>query len=166
MPASVRTWSTDTPCEVEGDSLGDLVSKIWFRTGPLDNTFIYRAAQLQLSTDSHDQGWVDNKDAGAWSWFELVILPDEKSTEPVVRDGKELVWRSHSNRLGSNQPTRHFGLVFDRRQEILDTLEVSDPDFKQVNITWAYQYCSPVMSSEFASVRSTQAGSIRLFAVV
>jgi hypothetical protein len=125
MPAQIRTWSTDRPCRVEGDSLNERNSEIWFRTEPLDNTFIYRVAQLQLSTDSHDQGWVDEKDAGAWSWFELVILPDEHSTEPIVRDGKELAWRSHSNRLGSPDNSRHFGVIFDRRQELLDALEVN-----------------------------------------
>ncbi|KAJ7469448.1 acyl transferase/acyl hydrolase/lysophospholipase [Mycena latifolia] len=126
MPAQLRTWSSSGPCRlVEGSQdNGDFIdSEIWFRTEPLDNTFIYRAAQLQLYTDSHDQGWVENEDLGAWSWFELVILPDASSTQPVVRDGKVLAWTSHTNRLGDENNSRHFGTVFDRRQELLDALE-------------------------------------------
>jgi hypothetical protein len=131
MPAQIRTWSSSGPCRlVEGSpDNGDFVdSEIWFRTEPLDNTFIYRAAQLQLYTDSHDQGWVENEDLGAWSWFELVILPDASSTQPIVRDGKVLAWTSHTNRLGDDKNSRHFGIVFDRRQELLDALEVSPLD--------------------------------------
>ncbi|KAJ7268361.1 phospholipase [Mycena rebaudengoi] len=126
MPAQIHTWASSGPCRlVEGSrDDGDFTdSEIWFRTEPLDNTFIYRAAQLQLYTDSHDQGWVENEDLGAWSWFELVILPDTSSTQPVVRDGKVLAWTSHTNRLGDDSNSRHFGIVFDRRQELLDALE-------------------------------------------
>lgn len=131
MPAQIHTWASSGPCRlVEGSrDDGDFTdSDIWFRTEPLDNTFIYRAAQLQLYTDSHDQGWVENEDLGAWSWFELVILPDTSSTQPVVRDGKVLAWTSHTNRLGDDSNSRHFGIVFDRRQELLDALEVSSLD--------------------------------------
>ncbi|EMD39819.1 hypothetical protein CERSUDRAFT_150518 [Gelatoporia subvermispora B] len=156
MPAHIRTWSSSEACRVEGcEDDGCVSSQIWFRTEPLDNTFIYRAAQLQLYTDSHDQGFVDDKDSGAWSWFELVILPDEKTDEPVICDGKELVWRSHSNRLGSKDNSRHFGIVFDRRQEILDALEPGNVIGVRVCAQFAGWYNQAVHGTLKATVLDT-----------
>ncbi|KIJ40903.1 hypothetical protein M422DRAFT_60526 [Sphaerobolus stellatus SS14] len=97
---------------------------ISFKSGPVDRTFCYRAVQLQLYTDSCHQGYVDDYKQGCWSWFEVVILKDANATEPLVRDGKVYSWRSHENRLDSKlDVARHFGVIFDRRAEILDALE-------------------------------------------
>jgi hypothetical protein len=103
-------------------------TELWFKTDPLDRAFCYRATQLQLWTDSHDQGAADDASAGAWTWFELVILEDENATEPLVKDGKEMVWRSHFNRLNAPDGgvARHYGVIFDRRAEILDAVEVKN----------------------------------------
>ncbi|KAF9553084.1 phospholipase [Agrocybe pediades] len=116
-------------CFVQADS-EELVSKIWFKSQPIDRRFLYRAAQLQLQTDSRDHGHLENSPAGAGSWFELVVLKDAQSEEERKKDGKPLVFRSHDNRMdpldNNNTLARHFGVVFDRRQELLDALELGN----------------------------------------
>jgi len=105
-----------------------LVSDIWFKTDPLDRHFIYRTVQLQLQTESCDHGHSETMGAGCWSWFELVIFKNKDSVEPEKIDGKVQAWRSHGNRMDPEDKqgsvASHFGVVFDRRHELLDTLEV------------------------------------------
>jgi hypothetical protein len=115
--------SSNTRCRVDGVA-GTVASTIWFKTEPLDNTFRYRAAQLQLYTDSGDLGNVPDKSIASSSWFEIVIFPNADSTGPRVVDGKELSWRSHNNTLGLSSHSRHFGIIFDRRGDLLDAIEV------------------------------------------
>ena len=122
------TSDTAGPCRVEGRD-SSVSSQIWFKSKPVDKAFCYRVTQLQLCTDSHDQGTLaaslDSNVGGSWTWFEVVILPDEHSTTPrKSKYGKELAWRSHNNRLGNTGPTRHFGAVFDRRSELMQNFEV------------------------------------------
>jgi hypothetical protein len=127
-----NAWlQSDAPCVPVAASDDQVTSRIWFKSQPVDRKFCFRVTQLQLATDSKDQGYVLDKKAGSWTWFELVILQDETSNEPKrSKDGKELVWRSHSNRLGNDTvTTRHFGAVFDRRSDLLANLEVSDGSF-------------------------------------
>lgn len=124
MPTQVLAASSIPSHVVAGES-GDPVSEIWFKTEPLTSTIIYRLAQLQLWTDSHDQGAEVTDAAEGRSWFELCILPNETATEPKEQDGDALTWKSHSNRIGVKEASRHFGAVFDRRGELLDALEVS-----------------------------------------
>ena len=117
---------SEAPCEPVEAHSDKVESKIWFKSKPVKRDFCYRVTQLQLCTDSCDQGNADDKRAGSWTWFELVILADENSDEPKKsKEGKELVWRSHRNRLANDKsPTRHFGAVFDRRSELLANFEV------------------------------------------
>ncbi|PPQ65918.1 hypothetical protein CVT24_011251 [Panaeolus cyanescens] len=117
----------ESECVVTAQT-ADVASKIWFQTKPVDREFCYRVTQLQLCTSSRDQGNVQDKNAGSWTWFELVILADENTTEPKVsKEGKPMVWRSHSNRISNEgHTTFHFGAVFDRRSELLVALEVND----------------------------------------
>jgi hypothetical protein len=122
MTKNPRNWSSQRPCFVR--SLSRVcVSEMWFTTEPFDSTLLNLAAQLQLVTDSYDQGWVTDRFLGAWNWFELVILKDKKSTKPIVAGGKELAWHSHTNRpQGSSEANgrivRYFGLIFDCRHEL------------------------------------------------
>lgn len=121
--------STSTPALVEATS-ESIVSQIWFKTDPIDRPFCYRAVQLQLQTDSSDQGHETAVEPGSWSWFELVIFEDAHTDKPRLKDGKELVWRSHGNRTDpldlKTSIARHFGIVFDRRQDLLDALEIGN----------------------------------------
>lgn len=110
---------------VRVDEEKDFFRKVWFKTKPVSLDFCHRVIQLQLSTDSRDQGWVSDAKQGSWSWFEVAIFENETSTEPKVSDGRVLSWRSHANRMGdeTGNHSRHFGTIFDRRSEILDDLE-------------------------------------------
>jgi hypothetical protein len=123
MSSTIVLVNTQEPKTVEGLVGGAETKEIWFKSKPVDRKFCYRVAQLQLSTDSHDQGFVDNSLLGSYSWFEVSILEDEKATEPRFKDTRELTWRSHSNRLGVKDVSRHYGVVFDRRGQLLDDLE-------------------------------------------
>ena len=120
--------SSSTPVLVEATS-DAVVSQIWFKTDPIDRLFCYRVGQLQLQTDSSDQGNVTGLKPGSWSWFELVIFEDAHTDKPRLKDGKELVWQSHGNRTdplnAKASVAKHFGIVFDRRQHLLDALEVN-----------------------------------------
>lgn len=114
-------------CLVEAAS-SETSTSLWFQSAPIDRKFCYRAVQLQLETVSTDQGHDPLEETGSWSWFEVAIYKDSKSTEPAVKNGRPLVWRSHNNRTDS-QDTRaadslHFGTIFDRRHKLFDVLEV------------------------------------------
>jgi len=83
--------------------------------------------RLQLSTRSHDQGWVTSPDDGAWSWFELSIMPNANSTEiKKDKDGLELSWRSHVNRLAKDTYARYFGYEFDQNSKLFQSLQVRE----------------------------------------
>ncbi|UNI22755.1 hypothetical protein JDV02_008616 [Purpureocillium takamizusanense] len=74
-------------------------AEIWFKTPALDIATIRKIDRLQLLADSHDQGYADVTSGGNWTWFELAILEDESAYKPRVKDGVELVWKSHYNRF-------------------------------------------------------------------
>ncbi|KDQ16906.1 hypothetical protein BOTBODRAFT_219380 [Botryobasidium botryosum FD-172 SS1] len=119
---------SDKICELYSSDDDAYCYKLWFKSEPVDRSFCYRVAQLQLVTDSHDQGWISEESVylGSWSWFEVVILADANATEPRFKGKRELKWRSHNNRIGVPDKSRHFGIVFDRRGELLDDLEVGN----------------------------------------
>jgi hypothetical protein len=123
------TWTqSESACYV-GATGPDVVSDTWFRKR-VDRHFCNRVTQIQPYTNSCDQGAATDILAGSWTWFELAILKDETSTEPKSKDGHNLVWRSHSNRLANaTSPTRHFGAVLDRRSDLLVNLEVRRMQF-------------------------------------
>jgi hypothetical protein len=125
-----RIASSLGPCRVEASS-ETTASEMWFKSDPLDHAFLYRAVQLQLQTDARGHGHSEAVVAGGpWSWFELVVFKDKDAMDPLERDGKLLVWRSHGNRMDvldqANSLSRHYGVIFDRRHELLDILEVRD----------------------------------------
>lgn len=125
MPTQVLAASA-IAIHVAAGASDEPISEIWFKTEPLTSHIIYRLAQLQLWTDSHDEAFqVADAASAEGSWFELCILANETETEPREQDGKALTWKSHSNRMGIEGMSRNFGAVFDRRGELLDALEVS-----------------------------------------
>ncbi|KIJ45435.1 hypothetical protein M422DRAFT_29882, partial [Sphaerobolus stellatus SS14] len=96
-----------------------IVSELWFKSAPLSRNFANRVVQIQLCTDSHDQGWATVKAQGSWSWFDIVILSNANTDVPKhTKDGHEMAWRSHANQIGQDTSTRHFGLIFDRQSEL------------------------------------------------
>ncbi|KAK6003120.1 hypothetical protein QM012_000965 [Aureobasidium pullulans] len=74
----------------------DVKTKIWFQTKPLDETEIKRIRGLKLYTESHDQGYTSDPNAGNWTWFEYAIV-EGPSDHAKVQDGIRLVWTSHMN---------------------------------------------------------------------
>lgn len=122
-----KAWLKSTkPITVASDS-AIIASELWFKSKPLEPDFVNRVAQIQLCTDSRDQGSADDRSKGSWTWFEIVVLHDANTDMPKrTKDGREMAWRSHSNQLGHYSQTRNFGLIFDRRSHLLACLEAGD----------------------------------------
>ncbi|CAE6533728.1 unnamed protein product [Rhizoctonia solani] len=83
---SVRTWDDNVK------------SRVWFQTEPFTKQMLNHTKSVQLITISRHQGWVRNRDAGSWSWFELqVARPTEQDTGfAKVRhraSGDKISWR-------------------------------------------------------------------------
>ncbi|KAH0370527.1 hypothetical protein KCU65_g2571, partial [Aureobasidium melanogenum] len=74
----------------------DVKTKIWFQTKPLEENEIKRIRGLKLYTESHDQGYTSDPNAGNWTWFEYAIV-EGLSDHAKVQDGIRLVWTSHMN---------------------------------------------------------------------
>ncbi|KAH0037143.1 hypothetical protein KCU80_g6869, partial [Aureobasidium melanogenum] len=74
----------------------DVKTKIWFQTKPLEETEIKRIRGLKLYTESHDQGYTSDPNAGNWTWFEYAIV-EGPSDHAKIQDGIRLVWTSHMN---------------------------------------------------------------------
>jgi len=111
------------PCSIEGLHY-ERNSMLWFKTTPLQEITRNNLAQLQLITESCDQGWVREGTKKSCSWFELCILSNENSTEPRILNGKKLAWQSHYNEIASRGAKRHYGVVFNRSHEVFKALEV------------------------------------------
>lgn len=112
-------------CTIEGLHY-EINSSLWFQTPPFQLTAIRGLTQLQLITYSCDQGWVREGTTNSCSWFELCILSGENATEPMVKGGKKMVWNSHFNEIAGKGPARRYGVVFNRRDELLRELEVGN----------------------------------------
>ena len=119
--------SSISECEVQANSQ-EVVSKLWFKSEPLTAEFCDNVTQIQLYTESRDQGRVDRPDLGSWSWFEIAVYPDYAATEPIVRQGDgawaAMSWKSHHNILAVEEYGRHSGRVFDRGHELFSKLKV------------------------------------------
>lgn len=96
-----------------------------FRPQVLDDKAVRQIKEIQLFTDSHDQGTVDFQDQDSWSWFDIVVLGSPSATEPKVKNGLSLVWRSHANVLGNSRyNVRHTDKSFEQNHPLLQSLEV------------------------------------------
>ncbi|KAG8957629.1 hypothetical protein FRC03_009936 [Tulasnella sp. 419] len=117
----------------------------WIITDPLDEKTLYKTASIQLYTWSRDQGWVNDRSQGSWSWFEIGIASepltnDDNSTPTSAQifdglnvvqklrpDSKEpLRWRSHSNVLAARNIQEHAGEVFDYHHELWSFIKAGD----------------------------------------
>lgn len=63
-----------TTNRIKVSSGGPLATAMLMHTKPMTTQFLSRLRRVQLQTFSMDQGWVGDRSAGSWSWFELVIL--------------------------------------------------------------------------------------------
>ncbi|PWN39418.1 FabD/lysophospholipase-like protein [Ceraceosorus guamensis] len=130
-----EAWISTEKCKVDPLVVQvteqDSVSQTWFTSQPLSRKFVSRVAEIQLCTDSHDQGAAALAGAGSQTWFDIAILPSADSTEiKRSKSGREMVWTSHFNQISPdhslNVPVRHFGTVFDRRADLLACLAEGD----------------------------------------
>ncbi|KAE8402715.1 acyl transferase/acyl hydrolase/lysophospholipase [Aspergillus pseudonomiae] len=76
---------------------GNIEAAIWFRLPPITPSVLRRIQFLQLFAESGDQGFVGDRDAGTWTWFELAILENEEKDEPMIKNNIQYVWKSHLN---------------------------------------------------------------------
>ncbi|KAF9762686.1 hypothetical protein IL306_003352 [Fusarium sp. DS 682] len=107
---------------VESDG-PEIESDTWFKTPPLDIKTIQRLHSLQLITESHDQGWCDNRAEGNWTWFEVSVLENADATEPRVKDDVQLSWSSHKNELESKDFVALEGILFSQDHDVFRLLE-------------------------------------------
>ncbi|KAK7687056.1 hypothetical protein QCA50_009556 [Cerrena zonata] len=118
----------NTVTDVIVESLtGAITTTILFQTEPLDRTFCYRVLQIQLITQSCDQGVIENDpmDSGSGSWFEIMILRPGATTKKNGKD-KVLLWHSHNNSFAVDEMTLHGGKLFDRRHQLLNSFQAGD----------------------------------------
>ena len=64
---------------------------------PVTASIFNRIQALQLHAYSGDQGTVTYKEQGTWTWFEIVVLENEKSNVPMIKNKIEHAWKSHLN---------------------------------------------------------------------
>src|SRR5689334_6529046 len=89
---------SSSSCIVKGTENNIVQRVVWFKSQPVDRDFCFRAAQLQLVTDSCDQGSAPpgKENQSGSSWFEVCILQGPDATSARTKDGEELRWRSHN----------------------------------------------------------------------
>ncbi|KAK3995228.1 acyl transferase/acyl hydrolase/lysophospholipase [Cladorrhinum sp. PSN332] len=98
-------------------------NSIWFQTPPLTPTTIQKLHGLQLFAESHDQAFCDQPLEGTWTWFEIALLQNKHAQKPRVKDGIELVWRSHMNHLDQRTHEPAAGLEFEKEHDIFRLME-------------------------------------------
>lgn len=73
------TLTTRLSSLIQVDTHGPQCDVVIMHTEPMTQHLLDRLRRVQLITLSRDQGWVSDKKAGSWSWFELAIFePVEK----------------------------------------------------------------------------------------
>ncbi|KAF8607334.1 hypothetical protein BDV93DRAFT_520202 [Ceratobasidium sp. AG-I] len=99
----------------------------WFRTAPFTSEILGRVTSFQLSTDSHDQGWVDDPSAGSYTWYQIRVINPHTHPEGKLREnGSSAVWDSHRNRVGNFNSEFYRGMLFDAEHEIFKYLRAGD----------------------------------------
>ena len=96
---------------------------------------------MQLFTTAHHEGTPATDAVGVWCWFDIVILENADATEPLVKDGRALVWRSHDiPKTATKGADEQAGKLFGREDEILGLLNVgSFISVHVVSLECAYQ---------------------------
>ncbi|QMW26536.1 acyl transferase/acyl hydrolase/lysophospholipase [Aspergillus flavus] len=84
---------------------GYIQAKVWFKLPALTDSFIDRLKTIQLFAKSMDQRYVSDVDAGTWTWFELVLLGNAHTKNPLIRDNVEYIWKSHFNPMATSEYT-------------------------------------------------------------
>ncbi|KAG9124603.1 hypothetical protein FRC07_010982 [Ceratobasidium sp. 392] len=105
------SYSPSSPIRVVSPT-DDGAAEVWFTTPPLDEEYIANIAEIQLITESKDQGWVDSAANAGHSRFELAILATPESKQPRMHNGTPLTWISHCNPLAGKEYRRLRGKNF------------------------------------------------------
>jgi len=99
----------------------------WFRTAPFTPEILSRVTGFQLSTFSHDQGWVDDPGAGSYTWYQIRVVNPQTHPEGKLREnGSPAIWDSHRNRVGNSTTECYRGTLFDDEHEIFTYLKAGD----------------------------------------
>ncbi|KAH7343209.1 hypothetical protein B0J17DRAFT_641447 [Rhizoctonia solani] len=112
-------------------------SRLWFQTEQFTKEMLSHIKSIQLITMSHHQGFVGNRYAGSWSWFEIRIArsteQDPSQFEVKHRpSGEEISQRSHSHPVDEETAEQqgdfaeHRGFVFGPGNPLWNEIEVGD----------------------------------------
>ncbi|KDN49271.1 hypothetical protein RSAG8_01973, partial [Rhizoctonia solani AG-8 WAC10335] len=112
-------------------------SLMWFQTEPFTKKMLRHVKSVQLVTMSHHQGWVSDRNAGSWSWFEFqVARPTDQdatcATAKLRPNGDEISWRCLAHPVDRKSAKRqngfaeHKGSVFDSDHELWTQIEEGD----------------------------------------
>ncbi|TFY65905.1 hypothetical protein EVG20_g5188 [Dentipellis fragilis] len=126
-----RSITTSSTLVARGSSNHDAV--VVAQLPPFDAVALQRIAQIKLITLSRDQGWVSDRNAGNWSWFDVAVLRGDSETEDGQErelreiDGEPAVWRSHENVLAGRDLVEHTeGIVFGPEHLLWRTVREGD----------------------------------------
>lgn len=108
-------------CSVDARG-ADPVRKDWFSVVPFSAQDLTVIHSMQLFTRSRDQGWVNDPNAGSWSWFDIALIPNERGKS----DRKEYSWQSHNNSPPASRMLRRFGANFGPNHEIWQLAQIGD----------------------------------------
>jgi len=145
VPSKCLSISTSVKFLVESDAQSE-VKKIWLATEPFTRESLSSIAALQVSTVSCNQGWVDNPNAGNYSWFEVAVgrLKVEPYRSILVHDpvhirmlnesfvpsvdhlDEPVLWKSHYNTLQGRDEKRRTGTLFSRDHKMWDDVKEGD----------------------------------------
>ncbi|CAE6530240.1 unnamed protein product [Rhizoctonia solani] len=108
-------------------------SLIWIQTEPFTKEMLTRVKDVRLITMSHHQGWVGDRNAGSWSWFELQLARPIGHMEVKRRpDGGEMSWCCLEHPVdeetahGQGDFAEHKGSAFDSNHELWNLIEEGD----------------------------------------
>ncbi|KAL5636414.1 hypothetical protein ACGC1H_000396 [Rhizoctonia solani] len=115
----------------------DVQSLVWFQTEPFTKKMLHHVKSIQLVTMSRHQGWVGDRDAGSWSWFEFqVARPTDQGTVPATAkhqsNGDEMSWCclahpvDHETAEIQGDFAKHEGSIFDLDHELWTQIEEGD----------------------------------------
>ncbi|KNG89948.1 hypothetical protein ANOM_001675 [Aspergillus nomiae NRRL 13137] len=114
------------PNKLSSEDSGQYVVKCEQFQEPITPSVLRRIQFLQLFAESGDQGFVGDRDAGTWTWFELAILENEEKDEPMIKNNIQYVWKSHLNPMKTPNFKSNHGMVFDQTHNSLRSLEVGN----------------------------------------
>ena len=125
------SWEKEEEINVYAGS-ADVERSDWFATPPLSKGTLEHQPSLQLHTNSHDQGWASDPNAGSWTWFELSIIRQDPQSgewfevlEQAETNSEPYRFVSHHNLVAQGEPQDLTG-TFEADHEIFKLLQPND----------------------------------------